>query len=1015
MINASAGTGKTYTITEHYLDLLLLHEVEPQDILLVTFTDNAAKDLRHEVLQKLRHKMTDTTGDAQADRIRSLLKKIEHAPISTIHAFCSSFLRTHAIEAGLSPQFRVMEQEEQTLMLQEVAEQAFISSLAEDRDFVEFCSMKPIRLHYAFGASVTETAIRLIERAGSIGVDLSDALSFLDPPQRTIQLADFKSILESFDHIPSTPAREQAKLVLQELLSSSQTLSDFLTAQTAHPHSFKGGKGILTELRNTLKLAHNQAAYAEAYPTAEAFARFLARVASEYRAHKKQRDLLDFNDLQWFTLNAIQERSIPCKFRYMIIDEAQDTSRLQYHLLNSIWSQGGDLIVCGDRKQSIYGWRGADAHIMNDLEKALLQKNGEKQSLQVSWRSKKTLIDPINAIFSRLYPMYDEQDALQANPSFTPSSKDQSVECLLPNEATAYADRTEAVQAEMQALAKRIALLVHGANTWQPSQRYDEGFKPISDTNRYTYKDILILLRVTKHQPMLEQALRAHGIPYTISGRGQGLFSTSTAKDLSLLLRVLTDPSDLYALIGLLRSPWIGIDDQELTQKLAHETPPTSAGLLAQFPAWHERIEHSRNLLGRDLLSEQVRHWVETTHYDVLLLSQPQGEQHLANLKKLIDWLRIEERGASTLPGQVARTLAHYIEHPPPKSEATLTDPDRNAVTLMTIHGSKGLTHRVVCIPQLHFRPQPDRDFAILSTSEDQNPQLVLSLTKTESPAFTPLKAEMKARRELEQINLFYVAMTRARDLVILSSSETEKPKQWHEHILPIIDTDIHTRTFNEVASAKLDLSRTTESTPTVDHFLWAAHKASSLCYPPSITRTNVTTLTQTQQPHRSTSSTHTALSYTQDLGSLGHAVLEKAANEQWQLDIKETLIHFAPMYRINEKNALSLAPQLTAALCLAQEHTASADRLHTEVPFLLQVDHQLIDGTIDLIASYAKKLVIYDYKFTASDPNELTARYHQQLALYEKAARKLFPEIEEIEKQLLVIPRSTEPFLLSL
>ena len=374
IINASAGTGKTYTITEHYLDLLLLHEVEPQDILLVTFTDNAAKDLRQEVLQKLRHKMTAMSGDPQAERIRFLLKKIEHAPISTIHAFCSSFLRTHAIEAGLSPQFRVMEQEEQTLLIQEVAEEAFINSLATDRDFVEFCSQKPIRLHFAFGASVSETAIRLIERAGSIGVDLSQALSFLDPPQSTVQLEDFKSILEAFDHTPATPAREKAKLALQELVSSSRTLSDFLTAQSAHPHRFRRGKGILTDLCDTLELAHKQAAYAAAYPTAQAFARFVALVASEYKKHKKQRDLLDFNDLQWFTLNAIQEKSIPCRFRYMIIDEAQDTSRLQYTLLNSIWRQGGDLIVCGDRKQSIYGWRGADAQIMNDLEKALLQK-----------------------------------------------------------------------------------------------------------------------------------------------------------------------------------------------------------------------------------------------------------------------------------------------------------------------------------------------------------------------------------------------------------------------------------------------------------------------------------------------------------------------------------------------------------------------------------------------------------------------------------------------------------------
>ena len=99
-----------------------------------------------------------------------------------------------------------------------------------------------------------------------------------------------------------------------------------------------------------------------------------------------------------------------------------------------------------------------------------------------------------------------------------------------------------------------------------------------------------------------------------------------------------------------------------------------------------------------------------------------------------------------------------------------------------------------------------------------------------------------------------------------------------------------------------------------------------------------MTTLTQTQQHQSPNSSTHTALSYTEDLGSLGHAVLEKAANQHWQLDIKETLIHLAPMYRIDENKALSLVLPLTAALCLAQEHTATADQLQTEVPFLTRI-----------------------------------------------------------------------------
>jgi ATP-dependent exoDNAse (exonuclease V) beta subunit len=216
IFNASAGTGKTWQVTELYCALVLgrghpqlsndRKPVPPEKILLMTFTDNAAAELRERVSEKMIAAEEDDDAD-QADLARSALRRLPAANISTIHAFCAGLLREHALDLGLSPVFQTLEDDERDELLDDALKAELFQTLETDADFRAFCEgISVLGGEY----SVLATIRMLLEKAVSRGLDLSEAETMLPPPEETVGRADFEIIRDELAAFEKLPAKASA-------------------------------------------------------------------------------------------------------------------------------------------------------------------------------------------------------------------------------------------------------------------------------------------------------------------------------------------------------------------------------------------------------------------------------------------------------------------------------------------------------------------------------------------------------------------------------------------------------------------------------------------------------------------------------------------------------------------------------------------------------------------------------------------------------------------------------------
>lgn len=1011
--SASAGTGKTYQVTQRYLDQILNEQIDPRDILLMTFTENAATELRTRISAHL-HAVLQQPEKADPERVRTVLIQLESAPITTIHGFCTTLLKEHALDAGLSPSFSILAGEQQTEWLESIAHQQLVKQLKHDPLFAQFCQGRQLATVGTLGNSIPKTAISLIHKAGSLGIQLTDPDKLLEPAIEPQHIEAFKEILTHFDDLPKrTPTQEKIAQQLRDLLEETSTTEALIERMDQIGFNVsRRSKGPPILLADLIEESRTRIQYKAKRPLALGFSRYLIAVYDQYNHLKSAQDLLDFDDLQYKAVDLIKNSTINPSFNTIIIDEVQDTSRIQSRLIDALWKKPTHLVICGDPKQSIYSWRGADPSIMPDLQQNIIEQSGKLEHLQTSWRSKEALIKPINAIFSSIFPNYDQEEALKPNTKYDHAQEPHGIECLLPDSdsETNSPTKKDRITQEMQALARRIQLLVHGTSDWKPTYRYQDGFQPVSDHNTYRYSDILILMRTNTELATLEEALRKEAIPYTMGGKSQGLFSTTPAHDLSLLLNTLCDPTDAYSLIGLLRSPWIGLSDQQIIKTLLPHEHPTTDQILHQFPDVESTIMHSRKQMATRLSSEIIRDWIQETHYDATLATLPQADQQIANLRKLIDWIREQERGLQTHAATVARTLKQYVENPPQIAEALSADPEQNAITIMTIHSAKGLSKRVVCLPSLSFQRPPDTDFAHLSESAD-SPQLSIKIMATDrsnvsSPHLQKHRHEAKQIRNQESDHLFYVALTRAQDLLILSSPVSTKPKanSWHPYIEPLLDQSIKIRRFSAIPHTTI--APTFERTiPSAQTLFQAASAIRSPEIQTHFQRTTTTDIIKKAAPHLARSTPPTgSIQTTTQLGTCGHALLEEAAHHNWHINLIKRTHALSHRYKLSQEETNHLLSSLPPAIEYMKTATQSAKQLLPEYPFLIQKGFHLIDGTIDLAILTEQGIHLYDYKFSQAHHTELQERYHEQLQLYAEAVQRLFPNTPILTSQIIAI-----------
>lgn len=1038
--NASAGTGKTYQVTRLYEKLVIEDGIDPRRILLMTFTDNAGGELRMRVSHRLlkTRRMAEAEGnDALAERAATAMNHLPAAPIGTIHSFCTRLLREHALEAGLSPAFSVLAGDDRDELLNQICRDELLARLGSDPDFKTFCSgAYIIGSGKGFGTSVTETVPKLIGEAGSLGISLENAEAMLPEPKPVGSIREFKAILDRLHELPCPTAK--AKPVIQALethLPHAKNVCDLVEKLKSEGlGKFGGGKGhkpISDDFFDLFSAADGGIEYGKRFPAAKAFASYVQSVARRFQQQKHALDAVDFDDQLLMARQLLESGKAKPEFDYVIVDEVQDTSRIQCDIILNLWGKDTYLVICGDKKQSIYTWRGADPQVMPDIETKILAANGHLESLQTSYRSKATIIDVVNKLFKSVYGDgdYAAGDCLQSNPDFETEGEKPCIEFLEADHDDTL-PKQEKVAAEMEAVANRIRLLVKGTETWRPKFRYAEGFQPVGNGNGYRYSDILILLRRTTHQSALEQALRHAGIPYTLGGKGRGLFTRQETRDVSLFLNVVTHPKDVYSLVGFLRSPWVGLSDEAIAGLAWSDAGFSGDNLLAYFNGMGfqpmEPMDHGRDaraqdaratllryreLLGTKLASELVRRLIDETGYDALLAGLPRGTQRLANLRKVIDWLRENERGARTTPSAVARKLAEQIKNPPHVPEAALLDPARNAVTIMTVHGAKGLTKRVVMVPDISSRLDSDKGFAHVFFDEHKNPVLGTKITapdksSAESPGLKAAKERGKAVREHEFRNLFYVAMTRARDLVVASATIGKNPEGWLKHLEPLLGNDIPTIPYSTLSTA-VEVPKTSNRRPPTSNQLAAALE--SLHPPPAIPKlqripaTRLAKESDELEPEierYSTLPTEKAAA----MGSLGHAVLEQLALNGWNGVVEDWLERLCDEFGVAPAEASTLSERIGRTRLLMLGLTGGMREIRPEFPFVLLDGNRLIDGTIDLLCNNAEGVVIFDYKFTEAKDHAVVDTYREQMKIYCQAATKAFPNAKDPEVSLVVV-----------
>ncbi|NOY80856.1 MAG: UvrD-helicase domain-containing protein [Kiritimatiellaeota bacterium] len=904
VFRASAGTGKTHRLVELYTGLVLgrtdlvanalvsdapgavprqpplTTAFEPDRILLMTFTENAAAELRGRVSARLNEALFEAqrAGDIDAeDRARRRLQQIQSAPICTIHAFCAQVLREHALAAGLSPRFEIIQGTELEELRDQVAYEALVAALENDAHLREICTVrKPrriLRKALAAGHQLDRAAfpfIRLDEmdptpqipipssgELAAVARELRDARTRGKVPKC---LLDFGSP----DDIETLTAAELADLARR-----------IRTAQAA-----KSSNPMIAAAQDWAVRYWGSTA---GKPYLLAFLDLALAIRFALHAAKRRRGALDFQDLVVEVDRLLERRPDlglgppdgPARFDIVIVDEVQDNSRLQYRLLHRLWRPDRNrLVVCGDLKQSIYGWRDADVRVMTDLIEDIAAA-GQTHAvpaweirLSTSWRSHPALVKTLNSLGAFVYdhllgaadpeappPVAVEYEKEALIPRATdcagapsPSAGAAHLELLLPDwqvaETPTHLDdliRAGATHVspeqlsddilmrsdrqaresfgpevlglerrigdEALAVAARIRLLVDGGAAWRPDHVHHDGAWTSARTlpQAYCFRDITILLRRTTHQTVYEEALRIHGIPYTTGGKGRGFFQRPEVRDIYHLLRVLLNPEDPVSLPAFLRSPFAGLSDPAilalaLSGRRRHARARMSAlrtavldadaeALLDLRPEDCARLNRTRRLLarGRALVgltstADLVRQMVRSHGFDAVQSGGDRGETRLANLRKLLDWISAQERSGLNTVSDVVRILRNRIDACPDEPEAPVFDPSENAVRIMTIHGAKGLTQSVVFVPDLRSgRLSAERPLFVVGDPprrvevEAEFPGEEGDIDTVCTGGFEDCAGDAVRQAEMENRNLFYVAMTRARDLVVFSGESTGK------------------------------------------------------------------------------------------------------------------------------------------------------------------------------------------------------------------------------------------------
>jgi ATP-dependent helicase/nuclease subunit A len=755
-LSAGAGTGKTSVLVERFAAAVCDEGLDVDSVLVITYTKRAAAELRGRIRQALRER-----GRFE------LARALDGAWISTIHGFCNRLLKTHPFQAGLDPRFRELDE----------AQAAVVRGEAFDEALDRFCAggdPERLRLLGTYRADgLRRMLIGVYETLRAAGRPLVLELGERTPfAERVAELRVAAQCLAD-DAEATELARANAGRLLE--LVTGDPLPERLLDLS--PHRARGERAASYE---EARQAIEQAALDElAAHDRDLLQVLLDGFAEAYAGAKARESALDFEDLQLVARDLLRDHAEirakeALRFRAIMVDEFQDTNRLQCEVIDLL-SEHADVFSVGDEFQSIYGFRHADVAVFRERREAA----GGGLVLSRNYRSRPEVLAAVNQLFGGEFG--DDFQPLAASGEFPDPVFGHPVE-LLVTDKSAYADTGIHWR---RAEAKHIALRV----------------RELVDTGAASAGEIVLLFAAGTDAEWYEEELRRLGLP-TYRATGRGYFGQQQVVDLLSYLGLLHNRYDDQALVAVLASPFVGLSNDGLVllrrsasrrplfSGLERELPPElderDSRLLRAFKQRYERLVTASGRLSLERLCEAI---VAGHDYDLAVLARWDGKRRYANLRKLARLARsYEELRGADIEGFV-RFVRRQEAVGAKELEAVAEEEGADAVRLLTIHSAKGLEFKVVVVADAgRDRAAPASD-EILALSDGRFGFRVADpYTSARKGAFAweEVREERRREDEAERLRLYYVAMTRAVDRLIVSGaidpgrdSERSTPMGW--------------------------------------------------------------------------------------------------------------------------------------------------------------------------------------------------------------------------------------------
>lgn len=827
LVEAGAGSGKTASLVIRMVNLIREGRCTMNSLAAVTFTRKAAAEMKARFQLEMERACRAETDSGRRERLAAGLREIERCFIGTIHSFCALLLRERPLEAGLEPGFTEMDELEDRLFhrrvwndyLQEVRlkHPEKLESLQEidlePRDLWYF--YQALSLYPEFEAYHVEvpfpdlTGVR--ERLDS----LLDLAAMRIPPQ---PLTD-----RGYDDLQHTLKRA---LQRREFLGldDDRSLLKLLTLMDKEPRITQNrwySREEALEVKQEYELFRSQ--FIE--PVLRAWREyrhyhivsFVLPAISRSQEVRLREQKLNYQDLLLLTAGLLRDkpevrRYFQKQYTHLLVDEFQDTDPLQAEIMFYLAGQDvretdwrrliprpGSLFVVGDPKQSIYRFRRADIDTYNEV-KTLLEKHGAVIRLTTNFRSVEEIGAWNNPVFSRLFPA--EANTFQAG--FT------ELDTVRESQTGAWAGikkltvpqvprhrRIQIVEEDARRIAAWIDWAIHGGIRLA---RTPEEMKAGLD-ERPRPRDFMILVRYKADMHAYAQALEKMKLPYRLSGGG-GLAGSDEIEEFIKLLRGLLDLEDPVKLAAVLRGRFFGLSDNQLWRwrrlggqfHINSELPPSLETEDREIFTWvFNTLRAFHSLLYELPFSVASRMIINRLGMIPGTAVQEMGSLKTSYLLQALELVAAMERAGHTAPSFLTDYLASLMEHGM-EEDIDLDPGSGDEIRLMNLHKAKGLEAPVVFLahpgrrveipPTVHIDRLNNRGYFIAQRIRGEYTREVLG----QPVGWDDMAALEEKYLQAEEIRLLYVAATRARNLLIISTYPAKKSLSPWAELEPFMD-----------------------------------------------------------------------------------------------------------------------------------------------------------------------------------------------------------------------------------